>query len=243
MSNFETGRPTPYDLAFADTEFDTGGFDRITAELSASGSLHDPARFMMSQTVSGMLRDFLAESPGASVPAFGPLLYHAWEFRLFGKKVLRLDEPTLRDILHMPEAIGAWNIMPPSQAGYLQLPRNLVWSRIDPAAQAEPVDGIFWAMPAGRQELDALVILGMVPGRPGFSTIRVSGTASAEPSGHWGDVTAREDGNDFANVLPGGEYQQLYALVTQGEVLKLLSRVFYVAATETGRIHLEPGDG
>ena len=243
-------RPTPYELAFGGTDFEPQGFERIETEAREVGGLNDASRFMMARTVSAMLREFLAESPDASVPAFGLLLYHAYEFRLFGKKLLRIDEPTLRELLEDAGPVGPWAMVPPAPAGYVQLPRNLVWARIEEGAQAEPVDGIFWAMPGSNEpderpfpRLDALVVLGMVPGRPGFSTIRVFAETAAEPQGHWSDITARADGRDFENVLPGGEYQHLYALVTQGEVLKLLSRVFHLAATRPDRIRLQTNDG
>lgn len=246
----EPDRPTPYDVAFGGTSLDSEGFDNIAREADARGPLNDPARFMMAQSVAGMLREFLEDAPAPNAAAFGPLLYHAYQFRIFERQVLRIAEPTLREILDDQTPIGRWDIVPPAPAGYLQLPRNLVWSRIDEDAQAEPVDGIFWAMPGLDDpatppfpRLDALVILGMVPGRPGFSTIRVSSELPAEPQGHWGDIAARADGTDFENVLPGGEYQRLYALVTEGEVLKLLSRVFRLAATQPDRIDFHSYDG
>jgi len=250
MTGEKTGRPTPYDVAFGGTELDTEGFDAIAREADAAGALNDPARFMMSQTVGGLLRDYMNEAPSPNVAAFGPLLYHAYQYRLFGRKVLRVDEALLRELLADGAPIGDWDMVPPAPAGYLQLPRNLVWSRIVEDAHAEPVDGIFWAM-AGRDDpatppfprLDALVILGMLPGRPGFSAIRVSSELPAESQGHWGDITSRADGRDFDNVLPGGEYQQLFALVTHGEVLKLISRVFRYAAAHPERVHLGTSDG
>jgi hypothetical protein len=99
--------------------------------------------------------------------------------------------------------------------------------------------------------LDVLLALGMHPGRPGLSVIEVGVTLPAEPArrgcdsaaertrpeaarpelrapaGHWADIRAREEGDDFANVLPGGELSGLHALTNTAEVLKLVSRVFF----------------
>lgn len=245
-----THRPTPYDVAFSGTPLDSEGFDHIEAESDARGPLNDPARFLMAQSVGRVLRDFLADSQATSVEAFGPLLYQAYQFRRFGRQVYSIDEPSLRAVLDDAPPIGRWEIVPPAPAGYLQLPRNLVWSRIEEDAQAEPVDGFFWML-AGQEDpatppytrLDVLVVLGMLPGRPGFSTIPVTAVFPAESQGHWGDIAGRPGGRDFENVLPGGEYQRLYTLVTEAEVLKLLSRVFRLVIERPDQFRVNANDG
>ena len=229
---------------------DTEGFNAIAREADAAGALNDPARFMISQKVGGLLRDYMNEAPSPNVAAFGPLLYHAYQYRLFGRKVLRVDEALLRELLADRAPIGDWDMVPPAPAGYLQLPRNLVWSRIVEDAHAEPVDGIFWAM-AGRNDpatppfprLNALVILGVLPGSPRFQRDSCVERNTGRFAGALGRHYVASDGRDFDNVLPGGEYQQLFALVTHGEVLKLISRVFRYAAAHPERVHLGTSNG
>ncbi|MGH7552155.1 MAG: hypothetical protein ACREMQ_03910, partial [Longimicrobiales bacterium] len=128
-----------------------------------------------------------------------------------------------------------------------QLPRHRLWSRIEDGATAEAVDGFFWTM-IGHPDaaappytrLDVLLALGMHPGRPGISVIDVGVTVPGEPAGHWADIHAREEGDDFANVLPGGELSGLHALVNTAEVLKLVSRVFYDLCHESSAAGLAP---
>jgi len=85
---------------------------------------------------------------------------------------------------------------------------------VDPAAEAG----------AG---LEVLLVLGLRGDRPGLSTIRIGADPAAVESGHWCDEEGRPGGEDFANVLPGGEMEGLHSLLTEAEVLKLVSRCFF----------------
>jgi len=228
-----TQRVQPYDLAFAGTPFESEHFplieeDAETRQVHGAG----PAEFLMAAPVGAVLRDILEGEEGTAAEQFGPLLYQAYHFWRFGHQVFALDESTVRALLDDTEPIGEWQLTPPAPAGYIQLPRNLVWSRIEEDARPEPVDGFFWTMlgendaekpPYAR--IDLLLVLGLLPGRPGFSVIPANADLPTE-HGHFGDLDAREGGVDFRNVLPGGELQNLYALVNTAEVLKLMSRVF-----------------
>jgi hypothetical protein len=147
-----------------------------------------------------------------------------------------VGEPLFRHIVTDFPPIGQWELVPLSAAGYLQLPRNLLWARIAEDAQPEAVDGIFWTMVGNGDALvppfaraDLLVVLGVIPGRPGYSVIPLRAELT-DPQGHWGDEQARTNSPDFANNLPGGELQQLHAIETAGEVWKLISRVFWYGA-------------
>lgn len=195
----------------------------------------DPAQLLELRGAAEVLRTVLSDADESAVASFGPLLFQGYHFWRFGKRVIELDAALLRPLLTDQLQIGSWQMIPPTGAGYLQLPRNLVWARIAEGSIPEAIDGLFWTMigagdplvpPFSR--LDLLLVLGLVPNRPGFSVIEVNTTFGDDPQGHWGDVKGREDAQlDFANVLPGGELQQLHAVETTGEVLKLLSRVFW----------------
>ena len=230
-----TPRLTPYELVFAHEYFETDRFPAILDEVDAVGAdTADPDQFLALSRSTNLLRELAPDEAGADLYGrYGALLYQAWHFWRFERKLLVLDTPVARHLVEsFPEA-GAWELTPPHAAGYLQLPRHLFWARVDESASPEPVDGFFWTM-LGRDDvkvppferLEVLLVLGMRPGRPGFGTVPVSAELHGAPLGHWADAEARPEGEDFSNILPGGELQDWYALVTELEVLKLVSRIF-----------------
>jgi hypothetical protein len=229
-------RAHPYELAFADPAFEETHFPAMRAEIERVGvDGADPAQFLELRAVAGVLRTVLDDALETAVARFGPLLFQGYHYWLFNQRTIELDVPALRNILGDHPEIGVWELIPPTGAGYLQLPRNLLWARIGPDATPEAVDGLFWTMIGSGDPLvppfpriDLLLVLGLVPNRPGFSVVEVSTPLGDDPQGHWGDAKARDDRQlDFANVLPGGELQQLHSLETTGEVLKLVSRAFW----------------
>ena len=100
----------------------------------------------------------------------------------------------------------------------MQLPRNLFWARPDPAGAAEPLDGFFWTLGS---RFDVLLALGVRPRRPGFTAIPVGVALDTPGAGDWADRKARAEGDDFANILPGGELNGLLGVTTPGEALRL----------------------
>jgi hypothetical protein len=230
----EVVRRTPYELVFVD-----GGHEEAlhTIAREAESRAVDPAsaeRFVLLEGSGQLLR---ALRPDASSPAtitqYGALVYQAFHFLREGRPLFVLDEPALRALLAEPPHVGDWELTAPARAGYLQLPRNLVWAPGEEDSAAEPVDGFFWtlapdlASPAARLLL--ALILGVRPGRAGFGVIEAAATVPPPPAAHWADTATRETGTDFANILPGGEIQQLFALTSFGEALRLASLVFHAA--------------
>jgi hypothetical protein len=152
------------------------------------------------------------------------------------------------------EPIGGWHFRAPAKAGYLHLPRNLLWARVTEDVPAEPADGFFWTMidTAARGSEDAevgdggarleprlpasvalLLVLGLREDRPGFTVVDAM-ASPPDPPGHWGDTNARGEGEDFANILPGGELSHLHGIVNVAELFKLASRAFHHAARKSG---------
>jgi hypothetical protein len=228
-------RTFPYDLVF-DSSFEEEHFTDISAEAEQRGiTTWEPEQFLLLRAVADPLRSALAGEEASGVEQFAPLLFQGYHYWRYEKHQYVVTEPLFRFLvgdLH----IGEWEQVPLAPAGYVQFPRNLLWARIDETAAPEAVDGFFWTMVGTSDPLvppvaraDLLVVLGVLPGRPGFSVIPLSVSLS-EPQGHWGDEQARDNGQDFANNLPGGELQQLHALETTGEVWKLISRVFWYGA-------------
>jgi hypothetical protein len=254
MTMETTPRLTPYELAFGSADFENETYPGIREEADVRGSdTAVPERFFMLAAVGEWLRAMRpdtepdgAEStlPSADVvKEYGALLFHAYRFLDRGRHFHTIGVPLLRQLLS-EERVGDWTFRAPSDAGYVQFPRQLLWARIDDEAPAETVDGFFWSIvdpDVGRPgRIDILLVLGMHPDRPGFSVIDASAPLPAPAPGHWADSTARPDGNDFSNILPGGELRDLLAIVSTAEVLKLVSRLFHYIDRTPGSIRPVP---
>ncbi len=246
MSGMPEGRgerPTPYELVFAGGAFEGEHFPAIRVEARERDvAAWNPDAFVLLASVGALLRELPPEGAGAdSLRELGLLLFQGYHFWLYGRRTYVVERALARRLLAQPPVVGEWELTPPHPAGYLQLPRSLVWARVGADAPAEPVDGLFWTM-VGRQDpatppyerLDVLLALGLRADRPGLSVVPVDVSLPGGP-GHWADVRARESepgapAVDFANVLPGGELGGLHSLVNEAEVLKLVSLLFWHAA-------------
>ena len=231
-------RETPYDIVFRRGRVDfERRFDEVRAEAEQRGvPLDDPERFIMLGSVGALLREMVLDEatadeagelwlalPAHAIAQAGALLYHAYRFQAAGGQLLALDETTTRALLD-PAATSAPapNALP--EAGYVQLPRNLIWARAQDDAAAEPLDGFFFA--AGRR-FDLLLALGVRPRRPGFTAIPLA--CDARELEGFAHTSARESGTDFANILPGGEIDRLFGLTSAAEALKLAARALFAA--------------
>jgi hypothetical protein len=211
-------------MVFAVPELEGTAFPAIQAEAEERGvDVQDHERVLLLESSGLMMRSLLpADAATPAFAQFASIVTHAFHYWLQGKRTFSIDEAGLRSMIDGVGEIGAWQLTASVPAGYVQLPRNLIFSRVDENAQAESVDGFFYILNGER--LDVLLVLGLVPNRAGFSIITVAGAPAENESGHFGDVQAREDGTDFENVLPGGT-GRLYAVTNAMEVLKLASRV------------------
>jgi hypothetical protein len=227
---------TPYDVIFAAPGFDEARFEQLRGE--DGGRATSPSELLMLPVAGELLRELMpADVEGtphtALVAQVGALLFHAYRFWLDGRRVWRITAEQLEPLLAGVVPPDGWTFRAPAQAGYVQLPRNALWARVQEDAAAEPVDGFFWSAPAAEQEgaasplrLDLLLALGVRQGRPGVSLVDVAVDA---PVGleQWARADARPGGDDFANVLPGGELQGYHSLTTHAEVLKLVVLCFW----------------
>jgi hypothetical protein len=227
-------RPTPWDVVFGGDVFDEARFVELRDQAAAHGAT-SPTELFMLPAAGALLRDLLPTDTDAEhravVAQTSALMFHAFRFWLHGRTVVRLDDDALRPLLDRTENIGDWAVRTPAPAGYVQLPRNVLWARVSDESPAEPADGFFWSHPAQDEgvrgeRLDLLLCLGVRRDRPGLSLVEVAIEAGGALQ-HWADVEARPAGIDFDNVLPGGELQDYRGLLTQAEVLKLASRVFH----------------
>jgi hypothetical protein len=233
----------PYELVFGEGAYESAEFPRIREEAEhATIATAEPEKFFNLPAVAPLIREAVESSEHSAVEEFGPLLFQAYHFWRFGKEVFAFEEGLLRELLAQEVSIGEWELVPPRPAGYLQLPRNLVWARVAEDAQAEAIDGVFWTMVGAGDpavppfpRLDLLVVLGLLPGRPGFSIAEVQAVTAADLPAHWADASAREGSADFSNILPGGELNNYLGIETGGEVLKLISRCFWFLANHPER--------
>lgn len=228
-------RETPYDIVFRGGDIDfEARFDDVRAEADARGMLvDDPERFIMLGAVGALMREMiLAEEaadaggelwqavPADAIAQVGALLYQAYRFRAAGARVLTIDEPTARALVggeSVPSPVPAGRI----DAGYVQLPRNVFWARADAESAAEPLDGFFFARGF---RFDVLLALGVRARRPGFTTIPIAADVDSRAAlDRWAETRARDAGDDFANILPGGDIDALRGLTSAAEALKLVA--------------------
>ena len=224
-----SGRETPYDVVFRHgrIDFETR-LDDVRAEAAQrSMEVDDPERFIMLGSVGALLREMILDEAAAddagelwqalpphAIAQAGALLYHAYRFRDAGAHVFALEEAAAREL-----ASGRTPELPARElpgAGYVQLPRNLFWARADEGGPAEPVDGFFFAH---GHRFQMLFALGVRPRRPGFTAIPIDVEAALLEELAAG--RAREEGEDFANILPGGEIDRLHGLTSTAEAIRL----------------------
>jgi hypothetical protein len=233
-------RQDPYALVFGAEGIDDRLFPPIAEEAETREQpLQDPDRFLFLTSVGQLLQAIAGtepyrpgEEPGPerkeAVRQYGRLLFHAFHHWRAGKHTRAVEEDRLRWLLDEVTTVGDWRLRPPAPAGYLRLPRNLVWAAPAPNLQPEPADGFFWAWfdpEDAPGTLHVLLTLGVRPDRPGFSVVPSTGVLDRES--HWAEVDARPDGTDFETTLPGGEMDHLYSIESAAELLKLASRVFW----------------
>lgn len=234
-------RQDPYTLVFGAESMDERLFPPIAEEAEARDQpLEDPDRFLFLSSVGKLLQaiagtaPYDADEPGPAegqkeaVRQYGRLLFHAFHFWRAHKTRVELAQDRVRWLLRDVTSVGDWTLRPPAAAGYLSLPRNLIWAAPAPDLQPEPVDGFFWMLAEPGDEparLHVLLALGVRPDRAGFSVVPATGILDDEP--HWADVDARPGGVDFETTLPGGDLDELYSIESAAEVLKLASRAFW----------------
>lgn len=233
-------RQDPYTLVFGAESMDERLFPPIAEEAEARDQpLDEPDRFLFLSSVGKLLQAIAGSEPyeqdamaeedrKEALRQYGRLLFHAFHFWRERQTRVDLEEDRVRWLLEEVTSVGDWRLRPPARAGYLRLPRNLVWASPAPDLQPEPVDGFFWMFAEpddAPARLHVLLALGVRPDRAGFSVVPATGVLDDEP--HWAAIDARPDGTDFETTLPGGELDELYSIGTAAEVLKLASLAFW----------------
>ena len=224
-------RLSPYEIGTPGRAFRERVFGEIRDEGGASGAdLADPGAFLRLEATGRAVRELCGDSGGGSWgDPFGAFIFHAFHFWAAGEHLYLVGEGTARSLAASPPESFRWQGELPAVAGYVQLPKHLFWSPAGEAGAAEPVDGFFWTRCAG-PTLSLLVAMGIRRNRPGFSLTELppAGMAGAD---EWPCAQVRQEGEDFAPDLPGGDLGQLHSILTLGEMLKLAARVFFASVS------------
>ncbi len=228
-------RMTPFEVGIPGREFADENFRRIAEEAEAREvDTTDPAAFILLGEVGRTLKEIQGEADegpqgpggGEALHRFGAFLFQAFHFHQAGELLLLVGTEAVRGVVEGRLELGRWEGELPADAGYLQLPRHLVWSHPDPEGPAEDLDGVFWTCSAD-DTLSLMAALGVRPDRPGLSVVPLP-PVPLDDAAHWPRTRVRDEdqGPDFTTTLPGGELDELYSVVAMGELLKLVGRVF-----------------
>lgn len=224
-------RPSPYEIGTPGRAFRERVFGEIRDEAGTSGAdLADPGAFLRLEATGSALRELCGDSGGGIWgDPFGAFIFHAFHFWVAGERLYVVGEGAARSLAASPPESFRWQGELPAVAGYVQLPIHLFWSPAGGEGSAEPVDGFFWTQCAGRT-LSLLVAMGIRRNRPGFSLTELP-PAGMAGAGEWPRAQVREEGEDFAPVLPGGDLGRLHSILTLGEMLKLAARIFFASVS------------
>lgn len=234
-----TARLTPYELAFLEGDFENRVFPLIQDE--AEARREDPARrerFAFLAASGEAIREIVPpDAPPEMLDEYRALFYHAFNFWRFGRRLYVVEPAVARYLVEGAPTLADWELAAPYDSLYIQLPPNLFWASIGTDVPPEPVDGFFVTMareqdPLGIPFVDmqVVMVLGIHRQRAGFSVIAFDTEAGKGIPPTWAEP-GRDGGQDFENVLPGGEIAGLYSILTTSEALKLVARVlWYVEA-------------
>jgi len=231
-----TARLTPYELAFGEAGFEEEVFPRLAeeAEVRGTDSGHRD-EFVLLEAAGRAVRAVVPDEAGAeTLEQYRLLLFHAFHFWRFGCRMYALEAAPARYLVEAAPTLEGWELALPHRSLYLQLPRNLFWSSITPDATPEAVDGFFVTTTRGSDpvgpaydRLEAVMVLGVRPDRAGFSVIPFDTTVGEGIPAAWAEARGREEGEEFANILPGGDISGLYSILTVAEMTKFLGRAFW----------------
>lgn len=234
-------RITPYEALLEPLE--RISWPRIQEEAAARGTeAIRRDQFVLLGSVGATLRDIVPDdSPADAMEEYAELVYHAYQFWSFGRRLYAVSPEALSQVTSPAYSTAGWILAAPP-ACYLQLPAQRVWARVAPESPYEPVDGCFVVVddtepaPGAGAHLRVQMVLGLRPERPGISL--VSYRTDLEPqavAGH-ADRPWREQGEPFANAIPGGELRNLHALTTTSELEALVLRLLHYLDRNPARL-------
>lgn len=220
-------RITPYELLLPEEDFADKRFPLIQEEAEErEAELSDPERFALLSQAGAVLRIIRGEEDDPHlIHQFGLLLFHAFHFWREGLPFFQLDRAVVRYLVEAGPETGSWDPSLPGASGYVQLPQHLVWVPGGEGSPPESLDGFFWSIPDAAT-LSLLITMGIRRDRPGLSVVPLP-PLPLLAAGEWAAIQVRPDGGDFRSSLPGAELENLYAVESGAEAVKLAMRVFW----------------
>ena len=215
-------RTHPFDLVFS--ELADTFFPHIRDE--APDPAIDLPTLTRLPTAQRLLRELgspeLAESDPQAITEYLTLLLVAYRYWNAGRHTLWVDRDKLTAAIHS----GSTDAQVANEdACYLAFPERWYWATIGDNQPHEPLDGLFVVSAKAQAELTVFAILGLRPGRDGFSQVTVTGGADDL-------ANAARDTRDppFAPVMNGGADVGFKSVTTEGELLHLTHLALVSAA-------------
>jgi hypothetical protein len=162
-------RSTPFELVFGGMR---DRLDRLRDDLAAAGKdSTDRDVVLLEREAAELLRAIRPEEGfGEATDTFAALLHHAFSYREGREQVRVVAAAELGRVLLEPLEAGP--VPGPPGSRYVQLPSLAIWAVLS-EGPPEPIDG--WFRIRRADHLDALAILGIRPGRAGFTALEVAG--------------------------------------------------------------------
>jgi hypothetical protein len=213
----------PFELVFSD--YASTFFPEIRAE--APERAINLATMAKLQSAQRLLRELgspdLAEEDAGAVGEYLALVFAAYRYWEAEEPTLSVSKDKLiRAIQDQPtQGIAAHH-----DACYLEFPERWFWATIGEGQPHEPLDGMFVVSTGPDTGITVVAILGLRPGREGFSQITVTGGADAVAAA---SGTMRDP--PFGPVMDGGLAAGFKSVTSDGELL-YLARLALESAAE-----------
>ncbi|MCH8934847.1 MAG: hypothetical protein IIB90_03935 [Gemmatimonadetes bacterium] len=169
------------------------------------------------QSTQRLLRELgspdLAEEDAGAVGEYLALLFAAYRYWEAEEPTLSVDRDRLTRAIQDPPTQG---LAAHHDACYLEFPERWFWATIGEGQPHEPLEGMFVVSTGPHTGITVVAILGLRPGREGFSQITVTGGADAVAAA---SGTMRDP--PFAPVMDGGLAAGFKSVTSDGELLHL----------------------
>ncbi len=203
----------PFELVFSD--YAGTFFPEIRAE-APKGAMNLAAMAGL-QSTQRLLRELgspdLAEKDAGAVGEYLALVFAAYRYWEAEEPTLSIDKDKLTRAIQHPPVQG---FAVHHDACYLEFPERWFWATIGEGQPHEPLEGMFVVSTRPHTGITVVAILGLRPGREGFSQITVTAGADAVAAA---SATMRDP--PFAPVMEGGVAAGFKSVTSDGELLYL----------------------
>ena len=169
------------------------------------------------QSTQRLLRELVspdfAEEDARAVTEYLALVFAAYRYWEAGESTLSIDKDKLTRAIQQPPMQG---LAAHHDACYLEFPERWFWATIGEGQPHEPMEGMFVVSTRPHADITVVAILGLRPGREGFSQVTVTADADAVTAA---SATMRDP--PFAPVMEGGVAAGFKSVTSDGELLYL----------------------